>query len=66
MPTAIKETTVQELIQELQNFPNDAQVRLKDGEDLAYLIVGFQAGSEGVTIILADDDSNEDDGDGEE
>ncbi|OYE02950.1 hypothetical protein [Nostoc sp. 'Peltigera membranacea cyanobiont' 232] len=66
MPTAIKETTVQELIQELQNFPNDAQVRLKDGEDLAYLIVGFQAGSECVTIILADDDSNEDDGDGEE
>ncbi|MEH2031028.1 MAG: hypothetical protein V7K67_15425 [Nostoc sp.] len=61
MPTAIKETTVGELIQELQNLPQDAPVRLKDSDDIAYLIVGFQAGSEGVTIILADYESDDDD-----
>ncbi len=66
MPTAIKATTVEDLIQELQSFPSDATVRLKDGDDLRYLIAGFQAGSDGVTIILADDgddDSDDDDDD---
>lgn len=60
MPTVIEETTVQDLIQELQSFPSDAPVRLKDGDELRYLIAGFQAGSDGVTIILADDDGDDD------
>ena len=59
MPTATKKITVLDLIQELQNFPYDAPVSLKDGEDLAYLVAGFQAGSDGVTIVIADDEGDE-------
>lgn len=61
MPTAIKGTTVAELIQELQNFPSDALISIKDSEDNPFLIVGFQAGTDGVDIIIDDDESDEDD-----
>ncbi|MEH2146555.1 hypothetical protein [Nostoc sp.] len=39
MPTATKKITVLDLLQELQNFPHDGSVSLKDGEDFAYLKV---------------------------
>lgn len=55
MPTATKQVTVQELIQELQSFPSDAQISLTDGYGETFSIVGFEAGSDGVNIIIADD-----------
>jgi hypothetical protein len=66
MPTATQQTTVQNLIQELQNFPQDAVVSLKySDDDELFAIVGFQADSNGVNIIIADesdlDDSDDDD-----
>ncbi|MEH2164557.1 MAG: hypothetical protein V7K38_26775 [Nostoc sp.] len=61
MPTAIKGTTVAELIQELHNFPSDALISIKDSDANRFLIVGFQAGSDGVNMIIDDDESNEDD-----
>ncbi|MEH1790316.1 MAG: hypothetical protein V7L23_33325 [Nostoc sp.] len=65
MPTAIQQTTVQNLIQELQNFPQDAVVSLKySDDDELFVIVGFQAGSDGVNIIIADE-SDQDDSDDE-
>lgn len=60
MPAAIKETTIQELIQELQSFPSDALVSLKDGYGETYTIVGFEAGSDGVNIVIADEVDNDD------
>ncbi|MEH2151052.1 hypothetical protein [Nostoc sp.] len=59
MPTAIKETTVGELIQELQNLPSDAPVTLKHSDGESFVIVGFEAGTDGVNIILSDDDSDD-------
>lgn len=66
MPTATKETTVQELIQELQNFPSDASVSLKDGLGETFTVAGFEAGSDGVTIIISEygDGDNGDDSSG--
>ncbi|MEH1801390.1 MAG: hypothetical protein V7L13_19890 [Nostoc sp.] len=63
MPTATKETTVQELIEELQNFPSDATVSLRDGYGETFSVAGFEAGSDGVTIVISefgDDGDNED------
>ena len=64
MDTATKQVTVQELIQELQNFPSDAHISLTDGYGETFTIVGFEAGSDGVNIVIADDvnDDSEDDG----
>ncbi|MEH1771578.1 hypothetical protein [Nostoc sp.] len=59
MPTAIKETTVAELIQELQNLPDDAPVTLKHSDGESFVIVGFEAGTDGVNIIVSDDDSDD-------
>ncbi|MEH1765791.1 MAG: hypothetical protein V7K76_26085 [Nostoc sp.] len=50
MDTAIKEITVSDLIQELQNLPGDAPVTLKDNYGETFSIVGFEAGSDGVSI----------------
>ncbi|MEH2400518.1 hypothetical protein [Nostoc sp.] len=66
MPTATKQTTVLELVQELQNFPHDAPVSLKySDDDELFLIVGFQAGSDGINIIIADE-SDQDDSESEQ
>ncbi|MEH2113544.1 hypothetical protein [Nostoc sp.] len=65
MPTTTKQITVQELILELQNFPSDAQISLTDGYGETFSIVGFEAGSDGVNIVIADDvddDDSDDDG----
>ncbi|MDF5736796.1 MULTISPECIES: hypothetical protein [unclassified Nostoc] len=66
MPTATKETTVQELIQELQNFPSDAPVSLKDGLGETFSVAGFEAGSDSVTIIISEygDDYDDDESSG--
>ncbi|MHC5740239.1 hypothetical protein [Nostoc sp.] len=64
MPTATKETTVQELIQELQNFPGEALICLTDGYGETFTIVGFEAGSASVNIVISeegDDGDNDDD-----
>ncbi len=55
MPTETKETTLQDLIQELQSFPSDARVSLKDGYGETFSVVGFEAGTDGVTILISDD-----------
>ncbi|MEH2065135.1 MAG: hypothetical protein V7K50_23225 [Nostoc sp.] len=59
MNTAIKEITVSDLIQELQNLPGDVPVTLKDNYAETLLIVGFEAGSDGVTIFISDDSESE-------
>ncbi|MEH2279238.1 MAG: hypothetical protein V7K40_31745 [Nostoc sp.] len=59
MPTATKQITVQDLIQELQNLPQDAPVSFQDVEDLAYVIVGYEAGSDGVIITIGKDESED-------
>ncbi|MEH2139910.1 hypothetical protein [Nostoc sp.] len=61
MTTVTKEITVQELILELQNFPSDAQISLTDGYGETFSIVGFEAGSDGVNIVIADDVNDDDD-----
>ncbi|MBN3943491.1 hypothetical protein [Nostoc sp. NMS9] len=64
MDTATKEVTVSDLIQELQNLPGDAPVSLKDGYGETFSIAGFEAGSEGVIIVISedgDDGDNDDD-----
>ncbi|MEH1893179.1 MAG: hypothetical protein V7K92_28440 [Nostoc sp.] len=66
MPTTTTQTTVQDLVQELQNFPQDAPVSLKySDDDELFLIVGFQAGTDGVNIIIADE-SDQDDSESEQ
>lgn len=65
MTTATKEMTVQELIQELQNFPSDAHICLTDGYGETFTIIGFEAGSDGVNIVISedgDDGDNDDEG----
>ncbi|WP_375494682.1 hypothetical protein [uncultured Nostoc sp.] len=63
MPTAIKETTVTDLIQELQNLPQDAPVTLRDGYGETFVIVGFEGASDGVKIIISDDGDDDEDSD---
>ncbi|MEH1788510.1 MAG: hypothetical protein V7L23_23740 [Nostoc sp.] len=64
MPTAIKQITVGDLIQELQNSPADTPVTLKNSDGENFLVVGFEVGSDNVNIIVTEDDSDDDeDGD---
>ncbi|MFN6488349.1 MULTISPECIES: hypothetical protein [unclassified Nostoc] len=63
MTTATKEnTTVQDLIQELQNFPSDAHICLTDGYGETFTIVAFEAGSDGVNIVISNVNDDDDDG----
>ncbi|MDZ8094676.1 MAG: hypothetical protein RMZ42_22480 [Nostoc sp. DedQUE05] len=60
MPTTTKEQTVQELIQELQDFPSDAVICLTDAYGETFTIIGFEAGSDCVNVVIsADDDDDE-------
>ncbi|MDZ8135131.1 MAG: hypothetical protein RM049_07480 [Nostoc sp. DedQUE04] len=60
MPSATKELTVQELIQELLDFPVDAHICLTDAYGETYTIIGFEAGSDCVNIVIADDVDDDD------
>ena len=55
MNTATKEITVSDLLQELQNLPGNTPVTLKDNYGETFTIVGFEAGSDGVSIAIADE-----------
>ncbi|MEH2425877.1 MAG: hypothetical protein V7K48_34750 [Nostoc sp.] len=61
MTTATKQITVQELIQELQDFPSDAQISLTDGYGETFTILSFQAGSDGVNIVISEDGDDDND-----
>ncbi|MEH2031245.1 MAG: hypothetical protein V7K67_16545 [Nostoc sp.] len=65
MPTEIKETTVTDLIQQLQSLPQDAPVTLRDGYGETFVIVGFEGGSDGVKIIISEDGDDDEDSDEE-
>ena len=56
MEIAIQQTTVQELIQDLYNFPSDAPIFIRDADGQAFSIAGFEAGSDGVVIVINEDE----------
>ncbi|MEH2031328.1 MAG: hypothetical protein V7K67_16965 [Nostoc sp.] len=62
MPTAIKQITVGDLIQELQNSPADTPITLKNSDGENFLVVGFEVG-DSVNILITEDDG---DGDGDD
>ncbi|MDZ8139629.1 MAG: hypothetical protein RM049_30795 [Nostoc sp. DedQUE04] len=61
MTTETKEQTVQELIQELQEFPGDLLICLTDPYGERFTIIGFEAGSDCVNVVISasDDDDGE-------
>lgn len=65
MDSATKELTVEQLIQELQGFPPDAHICLTDAYGETFSIIGFEAGSASVSIVISIDDADDDDDDGE-
>ncbi|MEH1785887.1 MAG: hypothetical protein V7L23_09975 [Nostoc sp.] len=50
--TAIEQTTVQELIQELYSFPSDVPISIRNADGQVFSIAGFEAGSNGVVIVV--------------
>ena len=50
--TAIDQTTVQELIQELYSFPPELPILIRDADGRVFSIAGFEAGSNGVVIVV--------------
>ncbi|MBN3944125.1 MAG: hypothetical protein V7L21_05725 [Nostoc sp.] len=60
MSTATKELTVEELIQELQDFPSNAHICLTDAYGEMFTIIGFEAGSDCVNVVISADDDDDD------
>ena len=48
-------TTVQQLIENLQQFPDASVVAVKDVDDQEFAIVGFNPGDNTVTIVITDE-----------
>ncbi|MEH1862050.1 MAG: hypothetical protein V7L21_29520 [Nostoc sp.] len=65
MPTTTKELTVEDLIQELQEFPSDAHICLTDAYGETFSIIGFEAGTASVSIVISAEDADDNDDDGE-
>ncbi|MDZ7966878.1 MAG: hypothetical protein RM368_18180 [Nostoc sp. DedSLP03] len=63
MTTTTKELTVEELIQELQDFPSDAHICLTDAYGETFTIIGFEAGSDCVNMVISTEDAADDDDD---
>lgn len=56
METAIQQTTVQDLIQDLYNFPSDTPIFIRDADGQVFSIAGFEAGSDSVVIVINEDE----------
>lgn len=54
--TAIDQTTVQELIQELYSFPPELPISIRDADGRIFSIAGFEAGSNGVVIVVNEEE----------
>ena len=59
-------TTVQQLIENLQQFPAASVVAVKDVDDEEFAIVGFNPGGNGVTIVIGSKVESEPDDESEE
>ncbi|MGV0102342.1 hypothetical protein NSTCB13_00863 [Nostoc sp. DSM 114160] len=63
MPTTeeltTEELTVEKLILELQDFPSDAVICLTDAYGETYSIIGFEAGSDCVNVVISTDDDDD-------
>jgi hypothetical protein len=56
MQTSTEATTVQDLMQDLYNFPNEAQLSFRDADGRVFSLAGFEVGSNGVVVILNDEE----------
>ncbi len=56
MQTSTETTTVQDLMQDLYNFPNEAQLSFRDADGRVFSLAGFEVGSNGVVVILDEDE----------
>ncbi|MGV0102236.1 hypothetical protein NSTCB13_00752 [Nostoc sp. DSM 114160] len=54
-----EELTVEKLILELQDFPGDAVICLTDAYGETYSIIGFEAGSDCVNVVISTDDDDD-------
>jgi hypothetical protein len=61
MTTAIKQITVGDFIQELQNSPSDTPITLKDDYGENFRVVSFEVADDRVNIIITDDDEEDSD-----
>ncbi|MEH1769185.1 MAG: hypothetical protein V7L30_22660 [Nostoc sp.] len=52
METVTEEVTVQDLIEDLYNFSGDAPISIRDADGRKFSIAGFEAGSDGVVIVI--------------
>ncbi|MDZ8070894.1 MAG: hypothetical protein RMY64_35650 [Nostoc sp. DedQUE08] len=59
MTTETKELTIEELIQELRDFPGEANICLTDAYGETFTIIGFEAGSDCVNIVISEDDDDD-------
>nr|WP_322714634.1 hypothetical protein [Nostoc sp. ChiSLP03a]MDZ8215884.1 hypothetical protein [Nostoc sp. ChiSLP03a] len=59
MTTQTKELTVEELILELRDFPGDAHICLTDAYGETFTIIGFEAGSDCVNMVISCDDDDD-------
>lgn len=60
--TVDKEQTVEQLILELQDFPGEAHICFTDAYGQTFTIIGFEAGSDCVNVVISADDDDDDDG----
>ncbi|MFN6526926.1 hypothetical protein [Nostoc sp. ChiSLP03a] len=58
----VEELTVEKLIQELQDFPGDAVICLTDAYGETFTIIGFEAGSDCVNVVISASDDDDDEG----
>ncbi|WP_445630428.1 hypothetical protein [Nostoc sp. DSM 114167] len=54
-----EELTVEKLILELQDFPSDAHICLTDAYGETFTIIGFEAGTDCVNVVISEDDEDD-------
>lgn len=52
MEATTEQVTVGDLIQDLYNFPSDVPISIRDADGQVFSIAGFEAGSDGVVIVV--------------
>ncbi|WP_196517612.1 hypothetical protein [Nostoc sp. WHI] len=54
------QVTVKELIEKLQEFPQEAEIAIEELEnDQEFYIISFHAGDNRVTIVISDEEEEE-------